>query len=160
MLAVLGVLIFFMFRNAASARPERRAARARWSPARGHDQLRPLRHDRLDRRRRERGDARDRPGVVLKVHRQTLAKVVTDDAVEDGSPRSVEDSKASRLPRSREREAASTMTRPIPRQPEFGERTDSTDDKPKKRSVTSNTTSVVLVLPEARCPTAAIRTLT
>jgi preprotein translocase subunit YajC len=62
------------------------------------------------------------PGVVVKVHRQTLSKVVTPEAVGDSdAPRSVEEAMAIANREAEEREAAAKIDTEAP---EYGERVD------------------------------------
>lgn len=89
------------------------------------------------------------PGVITRVHRQTLAKVVTEaDTVAGGEPRSVEEAMeiANREEEARERAAKSET-------PAFGERAilnadavvvddSTTDDEPKKKPVRRTTKKV------------------
>jgi preprotein translocase subunit YajC len=60
------------------------------------------------------------PGTVVRVHRQTIAKVVTSDETTEGEPRSVEEAMAIA---NREYEESQAKAQ----EPEFGERVDSTD---------------------------------
>ena len=70
-------------------------------------------------------------GVIVKVHSQTLAKVVAEDAVEDGAPRSVEEAMEIANREAAEREAATEIPTETTT-PEYGELSDSKDDKSSK----------------------------
>lgn len=62
------------------------------------------------------------PGVIVKVHRQTLSKVVTpDEATDSDAPRSVEEAMAIANREAEEREAATKIDAEAP---EYGERVD------------------------------------
>jgi preprotein translocase subunit YajC len=62
------------------------------------------------------------PGVIVKVHRQTLSKVVTpEEAGDSDAPRSVEEAMAIANREAEEREAASKIDAEAP---EYGERLD------------------------------------
>ena len=60
------------------------------------------------------------PGTVVRVHRQTIAKVVTSDETTEGEPRSVEEAMAIANREYEESQAKSA-------EPEFGERVESAD---------------------------------
>jgi len=60
------------------------------------------------------------PGTIVRVHRQTIAKVVTSDETTEGEPRSVEEAMAIANREYEESQAKSG-------EPEFGERIDSAD---------------------------------
>jgi preprotein translocase subunit YajC len=62
------------------------------------------------------------PGVIVKVHRQTLSKVVTpEEGTDSDAPRSVEEAMAIANREAEEREAASKIDAEAP---EYGERVD------------------------------------
>ena len=66
------------------------------------------------------------PGNIVRVHRQTIAKVVTEDGVAEGEPRSVEEAMEIA---NREYEASQASATPDA-EPEFGERVDTTVEEP------------------------------
>jgi preprotein translocase subunit YajC len=71
------------------------------------------------------------PGTTVRVHRQTLSKVVTP--TEEGTPRSVEEAMAIANREAEEREfELNTDTAIRSTEPEFGERTDESSAKPRR----------------------------
>ncbi|MDM4763238.1 preprotein translocase subunit YajC [Galbitalea sp. SE-J8] len=63
------------------------------------------------------------PGTAVKVHKQTLSKVVSSDDAPEGAPRSVEEAMAIANREAEEREAAAAAS--LDAEPAFGERTES-----------------------------------
>jgi len=132
MLAILGVLIFFMFRNSRKRKQQMEELRDQMVP--GVEVMTNFglfgTLITMDTVKNE-AEIEISKGVIVKVHSQTLAKVVTEDAVEDGTPRSVEEAMEIANREAAEREAATSGTTES-ESPEFGELSDSKDDKPSK----------------------------
>ncbi|GHD77435.1 preprotein translocase subunit YajC [Salinibacterium amurskyense] len=132
MLAILGVLIFFMFRNSRKRKAQMEELRDQMVP--GVEVMTNFglfgTLITMDTVKNE-AEIEISKGVVVKVHSQTLAKVVTEDAVEDGAPRSVEEAMEIANREAAEREAASNDSTDSST-PEFGELSDSKDDKSSK----------------------------
>lgn len=132
MLAILGVLIFFMFRNSRKRKAQLEELRDQMVP--GVEVMTNFglfgTLITMDTVKNE-AEIEISKGVVVKVHSQTLAKVVTEDVVEDGSPRSVEEAMEIANREAAEREAASDDSIDSST-PEFGELSDSKDDKSSK----------------------------
>lgn len=132
MLAILGVLIFFMFRNSRKRKAQLEELRDQMVP--GVEVMTNFglfgTLITMDTVKNE-AEIEISKGVVVKVHSQTLAKVVTEDVVEDGAPRSVEEAMEIANREAAEREAASNDSTDSST-PEFGELSDSKDDKSSK----------------------------
>ncbi|MEL0626795.1 preprotein translocase subunit YajC [Salinibacterium amurskyense] len=132
MLAILGVLIFFMFRNSRKRKAQMEELRDQMVP--GVEVMTNFglfgTLITMDTVKNE-AEIEISKGVVVKVHSQTLAKVVTEDVVEDGAPRSVEEAMEIANREAAEREAASNDSTDSST-PEFGELSDSKDDKSSK----------------------------
>ena len=78
------------------------------------------------------------PGVIVKVHRQTLSKVVTpEEGGDPDAPRSVEEAMAIANREAEEREAASKIDAEAP---EYGERIDDPSDDASDDPITKATT--------------------
>ena len=67
-------------------------------------------------------------GVIVKVHSQTLAKVVVEEAVEEGAPRSVEEAMEIANREAEDREAGDDTSKAAST-PEYGELSDTKDTK-------------------------------
>ena len=133
MFAVLGVLIFFMFRNSRNRKREQEALQSKIVPGVeimtnfgmfgtlvSIDEISNV------------AEVETSPGVTVRVHRQTIAKVVPEA---DGSePRSVEEAleRANREAEERDAQAASGGTT-ANAEPEFGERVEPEAKKPARR---------------------------
>jgi len=132
MLAILGVLIFFMFRNSRKRKQQMEELREQMVP--GVDVMTNFglfgTLVTMDTVKNE-AEIEISDGVIVKVHSQTLAKVVVEDAVEDGAPRSVEEAMEIANREAAEREA-SDASPAAATEPEFGELSDSNDAKPSE----------------------------
>ncbi|QAV69514.1 preprotein translocase subunit YajC [Salinibacterium sp. UTAS2018] len=132
MLAILGVLIFFMFRNSRKRKAQQEELREQMVP--GVEVMTNFglfgTLITMDTAKNE-AEIEISNGVVVKVHSQTLAKVVVEEAVEDGAPRSVEEAMEIANREAAEREAATDASADS-ETPEFGELSDSKDDKSSK----------------------------
>lgn len=95
MLVILAVLVFFMFRNSRKRKAQQEELQAKIVPGaevmtnfglfgtlKSIDELTNV------------AELETSPGNVVRVHRQTLAKVVTSDDVDPNAPRSVEEAMA------------------------------------------------------------------
>lgn len=126
MLVILAVLVFFMFRNSRKRKAQAEELRTQIVP--GADVMTNFglfgKLISMDEVSKE-AELEVAKGVTVKVHSQTIAKVVDPTSgVVDGAPRSVEEAMAIASREEAEREAAKA-------EPEFGERID-TDVEPKK----------------------------
>lgn len=77
------------------------------------------------------------PGTIVRVHRQTLSKVVTPDEVDPNAPRSVEEAMERANREAEAKEAESRQQIEDQGEPEFGERLDSAEkaaSKPARRT--------------------------
>lgn len=131
MLAIAGVLIFFMFRNSRKRKQQMEEMKSQMVPGvevmtnfglfgilKSVDEVSNV------------AELETSPGVVVKVHRQTLAKVVTPVDVDPTAPRSVEEAMAIANREAAEREAAEKAGTDAPA---YGERVDP-ETKPKGRA--------------------------
>ncbi|MGL4339735.1 MAG: preprotein translocase subunit YajC [Rhodoglobus sp.] len=126
MLAIAAVLIFFMFRNSRKRKQQEAELRAQIVPGAEvmtnfglYGTLISL--DDLSKV----AELEVAPGNVIRVHSQTIAKVVTDEPGEPGEPRSVEEAMAIANREAEEREAQkSDDVVAAPHEPEYGERLD------------------------------------
>lgn len=122
MLAVLAVLIFFMFRNSRKRKAETEKLQSQIVP--GVEVMTNfglfgtlLSIDEVS----NVAEIETSPGNVLRVHRQTITRVVDPiDAADDGEPKSVEEAMARATAEQEAREAAEKAAEA---EPEFGERT-------------------------------------
>ena len=130
MLAILAVLIFFMFRNSRKRKQQQEELQTKMQP--GANVMTSfglfgtlISVDELA----NEAELEIAPGVTVRVHRQTLAKVV-DEAAEPGSPRSVEEAMEIAEREQREREGLTLNEDTAIRhdEPEFGERRDPKSD--------------------------------
>lgn len=122
MLVILAVLIFFMFRNSRKRRQQQEELQSKMQPGaevmtnfglfgtlKSVDEV------------TNQAELEISPGVVISVHRQTLAKVVDPNAVDPNAPRSVEEAMAIADREQAEREAAEAAAAG---EPAYGERVD------------------------------------
>lgn len=79
------------------------------------------------------------PGTIVKVHRQTLSKVVTPDEIDSDAPRSVEEAMERANREAAEREADSAKQLEAQDEPQFGERTTTDTEKPARRATKKST---------------------
>ena len=130
MLAVLGVLVFFMFRNSRKRKAQQEELRQQIVP--GADVMtnfglfgKLISIDEVSKV----AELQIAPKTVVRVHSQTIAKVVeeTAGAVADGTPRSVEEAMAIANREEAEREAAKNAG-----EPQYGERLDDAPAEVKK----------------------------
>jgi preprotein translocase subunit YajC len=128
LLAVLAVLVFFMFRNNKKRKADAEALKAQIVP--GVEVMTNfglfgtlLSIDEPS----NVAEIETSPGNVVRVHRQTVAKVVTPaDAVAGDAPRSVEEAIERANREEAERAAALDLNKNSDGTPEFGERVDPT----------------------------------
>jgi len=138
MLVILAVLVFFMFRNSRKRKAQAEELRTQIVP--GADVMTNFglygKLISMDEVGKE-AELEVAKGVIVKVHSQTIAKVVdpTTGAV-DGEPRSVEEAMAIATREEAEREAAKNAA-----EPQFGERIDEAAEakKPARRTTTKKT---------------------
>ena len=129
MLAVLAVLIFFMFRNSRKRKAQQEDLRKQIVP--GADVMTNFglygKLVSLDDVTKV-AELEVSPGNIVRVHSQTIAKVVDEVAgTVDGEPRSVEEAMAIANREEAEREAAKNAG-----EPQFGERVEDAAAEPKK----------------------------
>ncbi len=132
MLAVLAVLMFFMFRNSRKRKADQEALRSQIVP--GAEVMTNFglygTLISIDETSKV-AELEVAPGNIVRVHSQTIAKVVSDEGGVTGEPRSVEEAMAIANREAEERES-SNLADASPAElaePEFGERIDS-DAKP------------------------------
>ena len=131
MLAVLAVLVFFMFRNSRKRKAQQEALRQQIVP--GADVMtnfglfgKLISVDEVSKV----AELEVAPGMVVRVHSQTIAKVVDEaTGTADGAPRSVEEAMAIANREAEEREAAAAKDAA---EPQYGERVDETATEAKK----------------------------
>ena len=146
MLAVLAVLVFFMFRNSRKRKADAEALRQQIVP--GADVMTNFglfgKLVSIDEANKV-SELEIAPGMVVRVHSQTIAKVVDETAAPaDGSPRSVEEAMEIANREEAEREAAKAQAGT---EPQYGERVDEVVveepaaevKKPVRRSTTKKT---------------------
>jgi preprotein translocase subunit YajC len=129
MLAILAVLVFFMFRNSRKRKAQAEDLRKQIVP--GADVMtnfglfgKLISVDEVAKV----SELEVAPGIIVRVHSQTIAKVVDEAAgTIDGAPRSVEEAIAIANREEAEREAAKNSV-----EPQFGERVDETAPEVKK----------------------------
>ncbi len=131
MLAILAVLIFFMFRNNRKRKQQQEELRSQIVP--GAQIMtnfglfgKLISVDELS----NEAEIEVAPGTVVRVHRQTIAKVVDPTVVDPDAPRSVEEAMAiaNREQEARDRVKLNEDSAIPLGEPEFGERV----DEPKK----------------------------
>ena len=135
MFAVLAVLIFFMFRNSRKRKQQAEELQSQILPGveimtnfglfgtlKSVDEVSNV------------AEVETSPGTILRVHRQTIARVVTQDDVEPGTPRSVEEAMeiANREAEERERVKLNEDNATPVGEPEFGERIQPDTKKPRR----------------------------
>ncbi|WP_010202693.1 preprotein translocase subunit YajC [Salinibacterium sp. PAMC 21357] len=130
MLAILGVLIFFMFRNSRKRKAQMAELRDQMVP--GVEVMTNfglfgtlISNDTVS----NSAEIEISSGVIIKVHSQTLAKVVVEEEAVEGAPRSVEEAMEIANREAAERDSASDSSEPAT-QPEFGEVTDTKATEP------------------------------
>ena len=131
MLAVLAVLVFFMFRNSRKRKAQQEELRKQIVP--GADVMtnfglfgKLISVDEVSKV----AELEVAPGNIVRVHSQTIAKVVDEAAgTVDGAPRSVEEAMAIANREAEEREAAAAKDAA---EPQYGERVDETATEAKK----------------------------
>lgn len=139
MLVILAVLIFFMFRNSRKRKAQAEELRSQIVPGaevmtnfglygtlKSVDTVANV------------AELEVAPGTIVRVHNQTIAKVVTSDGVPvAGEPRSVEEAMAIANREAEEREAAEAVAVDAPvaelDEPAYGERVDEAK-KPARRT--------------------------
>lgn len=140
MFAVLAVLVFFMFRNSRKRKQQMEELRAQIKP--GAEVMTNFglfgTLVSLDEEAKI-AELETSPGVVVRVHSQTIARVVNGD-----EPRSVEEAQARANAEFEERERAAAVElnedHAIPLgEPEFGERVEPAEKKPARRSPAKKT---------------------
>jgi len=134
MLAVLALLIFFMVRNSRKRKQQMAELRDQMVP--GVEVMTNfglfgmlVTNDTVA----NSAEIEISKGVIVKVHSQTLAKVVTEDEVEPGAPRSVEEAMEIANREAAEREVATDAPAEgvkAETKPEFGELSDTQASKP------------------------------
>ncbi|EPR76047.1 Preprotein translocase subunit YajC [Leifsonia rubra CMS 76R] len=124
MLAILGVLIFFMFRNSRKRKAQMEELRGQMLP--GVEVMTNfglfgtlVANDTVA----NSAEIEISKGVIVKVHSQTLAKVVVEEPTEEGAPRSVEEAMEIANREAEERDAV-TAESTTEKAPEFGELSD------------------------------------
>ncbi|WP_341954760.1 preprotein translocase subunit YajC [Salinibacterium sp. TMP30] len=137
MLAILGVLIFFMFRNSRKRKAQMAELRDQMVP--GVEVMTNfglfgtlVTNDTVA----NSAEIEISKGVIVKVHSQTLAKVVVEETTEEGAPRSVEEAMEIANREAAEREGG-TADSTVDAKPEFGELSDTkpaTSTESKKAS--------------------------
>jgi preprotein translocase subunit YajC len=139
MFAVLAVLIFFMFRNSRRRKQQQEDLRAKIVPGaevmtnfglfgtlRSIDEVSNV------------AEIETSPGTIVRVHRQTLAKVVTPD--DEDAPKSVEEAmeRANREAELKEVELNQDHAIPVG-EPKYGERVADAVKKPVRRPAKKST---------------------
>ena len=139
MLAILAVLVFFMFRNSRKRKAQQEELQSKIVPGAeimtnfglfgtlvSIDEV------------ANTAEIEVSPGQIVRVHRQTLAKVVDNSEVDPNAPRSVEEAMAiaNREEEERNRVKLNEDNATLLGEPEFGERLNSseTEKKSKKAS--------------------------
>ena len=140
MLVILAVLVFFMFRNSRKRKAQQEELQAKIVPGaevmtnfglfgtlKSIDELSNV------------AELEVSPGNVVRVHRQTLAKVVTPEEVDPNAPRSVEEAMAiaNREAEERDRVKLNESSVSPMAEPAYGERV--TEEKKPARRPTKKT---------------------
>jgi preprotein translocase subunit YajC len=134
MFAILAVLVFFMFRNSRNRKKQQEELQAKIVP--GVEIMTNfglfgtlLSIDEFS----NVAEVETSPGVVVRVHRQTIAKVVPE--VDGSEPRSVEEAMERANSEAAERDAVAAIETPADETaPEFGERNEPIVKKPVRRA--------------------------
>ncbi len=131
MLVILAVLVFFMFRNSRKRKAQQEELQQAIVP--GKEVMTNFglfgKLKSIDEVSNE-AELEVAKGVVIRVHRQTIAKVVDATVVDPTAPRSVEEAMAIANREAEEREAAAQ----VEAAPAYGERIDTTAKKPVRRT--------------------------
>lgn len=137
MLVILAVLIFFMFRNSRKRKAQQEELRAKIVPGaeimtnfglfgtlKSVDTLTNV------------AEVETSPGNIVRVHSQTIAKIVTHDEVDPTAPRSVEEAMAiaNREAEERDRVKLNEDTAIPLDEPAYGERVTPEAKKPVRRT--------------------------
>jgi preprotein translocase subunit YajC len=135
LLAVLAVLVFFMFRNNKKRKAQAEALKSQIVP--GAEIMTNfglfgtlLSVDEIS----NVAEVETSPGNVVRVHRQTIAKVVENTVTDSAAPRSVEEA----IERANREEAARSISldkADTATEPEFGERVDPTQPNTTNKKV-------------------------
>jgi preprotein translocase subunit YajC len=136
MLVILAVLIFFMFRNSRKRKAQQEELRAQIVPG-----AEVMTNFGLFGTLKSVDDATNvaelevSPGNIVRVHSQTIAKVVTDEAGAPGEPRSVEEAMAiaNREAEERDRVKLNEDSAIALEEPAYGERV-AEEKKPARRT--------------------------
>ena len=135
MLVILAVLVFFMFRNSRKRKAQQEELRQAIVP--GKEVMTNFglfgKLKSIDEVSNE-AELEVAKGVVIRVHRQTIAKVVDPTVVDPTAPRSVEEAMAIANREAEEREAAAKLPSKVEAAPAYGERIDTTAKKPVRRT--------------------------
>jgi preprotein translocase subunit YajC len=135
MLVILAVLVFFMFRNSRKRKAQQEELRQAIVP--GKEVMTNFglfgKLKSIDEVSNE-AELEVAKGVVIRVHRQTIAKVVDPTVVDPTAPRSVEEAMAIANREAEEREAATKVPAKVEAAPAYGERIDTTVKKPVRRT--------------------------
>lgn len=146
MLVILAVLVFFMFRNSRKRKAQQEELQAKIVP--GADIMTNfglfgtlVSVDEVT----NVAEIETSPGQIVRVHRQTLAKVVDNSEVDPNAPRSVEEAMAiaNREEEERNRVKLNEDTAIVLEEPEFGERVQpvATDAETKSSKTSSKKAS-------------------
>jgi preprotein translocase subunit YajC len=142
MLAILAVLIFFMFRNSRKRKADQEALLAKIVPGaeimtnfglfgtlKSVDEVTNV------------AEVETSPGNIVRVHLQTIAKVVTADELDPSAPRSVEEAMAIANREAEERDRVKlNEDSAIPlAEPAYGERIVTDEKKPSAKRTTKKT---------------------
>ena len=126
LLAVLAVLVFFMFRNSRKRKQQQEELKSKIVP--GAEIMTNfglfgtlLSVDELS----NVAEVETSPGNIVRVHRQTIAKVVADD-IDPDAPRSVEEAMERANREEADRASAVSLDNTAAAEPEFGERIEPT----------------------------------
>jgi preprotein translocase subunit YajC len=133
MFAILAVLVFFMFRNSRNRKKQQEELQAKIVP--GVEIMTNfglfgtlLSIDEFS----NVAEVETSPGNIVRVHRQTIAKVVPE--VDESEPRSVEEAMERANSEAAERDAVAAVEAPADETaPEFGERIEPAVKKPARR---------------------------
>ena len=134
LIAVLAVLVFFMFRNSRRRKAQQEELRAQIVP--GAEIMTNFglfgKLISIDEPSNV-AEVEVSPGNIIRVHRQTISKVVTGSDIEGDAPRSVEEAIERANREEAEREAMAKKDEISSHEPEFGERVEPTDTTQAKK---------------------------